>query len=86
MKWDCLKPRDYSLFKNARDARRTKNESRGVYKNTLSGAVCSATRQMSVLQNLSAFTGKEYYYSSLHLLPERRPLLTVNKCLFYFTG
>ncbi len=26
-----------------------KIESQGVYKNTLSGAVCSATRQMSVL-------------------------------------
>jgi hypothetical protein len=36
-------------IQNARDARRTKNESLGVYKNTSSGAVCSETRQMSVL-------------------------------------
>jgi len=48
---------EMGLFKTPRlltvqkcsDAKRTKNESRGVYKNTLSGAVCSATRQMSVL-------------------------------------
>jgi hypothetical protein len=31
------------------EARRAKTESRGVYGNTLSGAVCSATQQMSVL-------------------------------------
>jgi hypothetical protein len=32
------------------DARRAKTEERGVYRNTLSDEVCSATQQMSIFQ------------------------------------
>jgi hypothetical protein len=38
------------LFKNAQMRGAQKNEPRGVYEHTLSGAVCSATLQMSVFQ------------------------------------
>ena len=45
------------------DARRAKTEPRGVYGYTLSGAVCSATQQMSVFQQSSApFFDKSYWY------------------------
>jgi hypothetical protein len=37
------------LFKNAQVQGAQKTELRGVYRYTLSGAVCSATQQMSVL-------------------------------------
>lgn len=39
------RPPVWGLFKNVRDARRAKTEPRGVYLNTLSGAVCGATQQ-----------------------------------------
>jgi len=44
------KPYVWGLFKNVqmRDAQKT--EPRGVYRYTLSGAVCSVTQQMSVFQ------------------------------------
>jgi adenylylsulfate kinase-like enzyme len=38
------------LFKKAQMQGAQKAEPRGVYRNTLSGAVCSATQQMSVFQ------------------------------------
>jgi hypothetical protein len=38
------------LFKNVQMQGAQKTEPRGVYGYTLSGAVCSATRQMSVFQ------------------------------------
>ena len=38
------------LFKNVQMQDAQKTESRGVYGNTSSGAVCSATQQMSVFQ------------------------------------
>jgi hypothetical protein len=48
--WDCFKPHDYGLFKNAQMQGAQKTEPRGVYRYTLSGAVYSATQQMSVFQ------------------------------------
>ena len=41
---------DVEAVQKCSDARRAKNEPRGVYRYTLSGAVCSATQQMSVFQ------------------------------------
>jgi hypothetical protein len=38
------------LFKNVQMQGAQKTESRGVYRHTSSGAVCSATQQMSVFQ------------------------------------
>jgi len=38
------------LFKNVQMQGAQKTEPRGVYRYTLSGAVCSATQQMSVFQ------------------------------------
>jgi hypothetical protein len=44
------KPHVWGLFKNVQMQGAQKTESRGVYRYTLSGAVCSATQQMSVFQ------------------------------------
>jgi hypothetical protein len=44
------KPHVWGLFKNVQMQGAQKAEPRGVYGNTLSGAVCSATQQMSVFQ------------------------------------
>jgi len=44
------KPPISGLFKNAQVQGTQKTESRGVYRYTLSGEVCSATKQMSVFQ------------------------------------
>jgi hypothetical protein len=55
------------LFKNAQMRGAQKTEPRGVYEHSLSGAVCSATLQMSVFQqprynllkrDISAFQGE----------------------------
>jgi hypothetical protein len=43
-------PHIWGLFKNVQVQGAQKIEPRGVYGNTLSGAVCSATQQMSVFQ------------------------------------
>jgi hypothetical protein len=59
------KPNVFGLFKNVQMQGAQKTEPRGVYGYTLSGAVCSATRQMggfqqpyfSSMQNLSIFSG-----------------------------
>jgi hypothetical protein len=40
----------FGLFKNVHMQGAQKTEPRGVYEYTLSGAVCSATQQMSVFQ------------------------------------
>jgi hypothetical protein len=42
-------PHIWGLFKNVQMLGAQKTEPRGVYKYTLSGAVCSATQQMSFL-------------------------------------
>jgi hypothetical protein len=44
------KPLVWGLFKNVQMQGAQKTEPRGVYRYTLSGAVCSATQQMSVFQ------------------------------------
>jgi adenylylsulfate kinase-like enzyme len=44
------KPHVLGLFKNVQMQGAQKTEPRGVYEYTLSGAVCSATQQMSVFQ------------------------------------
>jgi hypothetical protein len=44
------KPYVWGLFKNVQMQGAQKTEPRGVYGYTLSGAVCSATQQMSVFQ------------------------------------
>jgi hypothetical protein len=44
------KPHILGLFKNVHMQGAQKAEPRGVYENTLSGTVCSATRQMSFFQ------------------------------------
>jgi hypothetical protein len=43
-------PHIWGLFKNVQMRGAQKTEPRGVYRYTLSGAVCSATQQMSVFQ------------------------------------
>jgi hypothetical protein len=43
------------LFKNVQMQGAQKSEPRGVYLNTLSGAVCRATQQMSVFQQRLSF-------------------------------
>ena len=43
-------PHIWGLFKNVQMRGAQKIEPRGVYRYTLSGAVCSATQQMSVFQ------------------------------------
>ena len=50
------------LFKNVQMQDAQKTEPRGVYGYTLSGAVCSATQQMSVFQqSLSTLFDKSYW-------------------------
>jgi hypothetical protein len=44
------KPYVSGLFKNAQVQGAQKAASRGVYENTLSGAACSVTKQVSVFQ------------------------------------
>ncbi|MCX5849215.1 MAG: hypothetical protein NTW65_07175 [Deltaproteobacteria bacterium] len=48
--WNCKKSLVLGLFKNVQVQGAQKTELRGVYGYTLSGAVCSATQQMSVFQ------------------------------------
>jgi hypothetical protein len=48
--WNCKKSLVLGLLKKCSDASAQKTELRGVYGYTLSGAVCSATQQMSVFQ------------------------------------
>ena len=48
------------LFKNVQMQGAQKSEPRGVYLNTLSGAVCSATQQMSVFQQPPALNSPIY--------------------------
>jgi hypothetical protein len=48
--WGVEKPNILGLFKNVQMQGAQKTEPRGVCKYTLSGAVCSATQQMSVFQ------------------------------------
>jgi hypothetical protein len=43
----------WGLFKNVQMQGEQKTEPRGVYRYTLSGAVCSATQQMSIFQQSS---------------------------------
>jgi hypothetical protein len=53
--WEEVKYANKDIKKTVQkcsDARRAKTEPRGVYGYTLSGAVCSATQQMSVFQQL----------------------------------
>jgi hypothetical protein len=51
------------LFKNVQMQGAQKTEPRSVYRHTLSGAVCSATRQISVFQQPYSFF---FFYNLLH--------------------
>jgi len=53
--WNCKKSLVLGLFKNVQVQGAQKTELRGVYGYTLSGAVCSATQQMSVFQQPFCF-------------------------------
>jgi hypothetical protein len=54
------KTRSTGTVQKCSDARRAKSEPRGVYRHTSSGAVCSATQQVSFFQQFHLFRRRSF--------------------------